>query len=86
MMADAPQRPPGSPRFLLFAVVLAGLLVLAAGALLALMYRDSPSTPRAWIAAGVLATGNSLAVALFTPTSVDCADRITAISNSNGDE
>ncbi|MNL89811.1 hypothetical protein D3C87_2203650 [compost metagenome] len=50
------------------------------------MYPDNPSTPNAWIAAGVLATGKSLAVALLTPTSVDWAERMTAISNSNGDE
>src|SRR5699024_12296738 len=34
------------------------------------------------MASGVLATGNSLSVALFTPTSVACADKITAINNS----
>ncbi|MNG37003.1 hypothetical protein D3C84_1242190 [compost metagenome] len=51
-----------------------------------LMYSDNPSAPSAWIAAGVLATGNSFAVALLTPTSVDCAERMTAISNSNGEE
>ncbi|MNN14092.1 hypothetical protein D3C81_1271450 [compost metagenome] len=50
-----------------------------------LMYSDSPSTPSAWMAAGVLATGYSLAVALFTPTSVAWAERITAISSSNGE-
>src|SRR5699024_6191847 len=35
------------------------------------------------MASGVLATGNSLRVALFTPTSVAWADRITAIKSSN---
>src|SRR5690606_39779528 len=35
---------------------------------------------------GVLATGNSLRVALLTPTSVDCADRVTATRSSYGDE
>jgi hypothetical protein len=33
---------------------------------------------------GVLATGNRRAVALLTPTSVACADKVTATSNSNG--
>ncbi|MOA19318.1 hypothetical protein D3C78_1396900 [compost metagenome] len=47
-----------------------------------LMYASRPSTPSAWMAAGVLATGNSLAVALFTPTSVAWAERITATSSS----
>ena len=43
-MADpeTPQKPAGSPRFALIAVVLAGLLILAAGALLAFAYRDDP--------------------------------------------
>ena len=36
------------------------------------------------MARGVLATGNSLRVALFTPTSVACADSSTAAINSNG--
>ena len=43
-----------------------------------LMYGISPSSPSATIAAGVLATLNSRSVALLTPTSVACADRITA--------
>ena len=43
-----------------------------------------PATPSAAIAAGVLATGKSRAVALLTPLSVDCAERITATSSSNG--
>ena len=33
---------------------------------------------------GVRATGKSLRVARFTPLSVACADRITAISSSKG--
>src|SRR4051812_15996284 len=49
------------------------------------MYAISPSTPRRRIASGVLAMGNSLRVAAFTLTSVACADRITATSNSKGD-
>ncbi len=32
----------------------------------------------------MLATGNSLRVARFTPLSVACAERITAINSSNG--
>jgi hypothetical protein len=43
-----------------------------------------PSSPSARICAGVFATGYSLRVALLTPTSVACADRITATSSSNG--
>lgn len=50
-----------------------------------LMYSFSPSSPSARIDAGVLATGYSFAVALLTLTSVACADRMTAISSSNGD-
>ena len=34
---------------------------------------------------GVFATGYNLSVALFTLTSVACADKMTAINNSNGD-
>ncbi len=49
-------------------------------------YAVSPSCPSARIAAGVLATGNNLRVARLTPLSVACAERITAISNSNGVE
>src|SRR5690606_17293380 len=49
-----------------------------------LMYCFSPSSPRARIAAGVLATGNRRRVALLTPTSVAWADSATATSNSNG--
>src|SRR5690606_6165658 len=40
---------------------------------------------QARIASGVLATGNSLAVALLTPTSVAWADSSTAISSSKGE-
>ena len=47
-------------------------------------YGMRPSTPSATIAAGVLATGKSFAVALFTPLSVACADSTTATSSSNG--
>src|SRR5699024_1621321 len=47
-----------------------------------LVYSFRLSTTRVEMAAGVLATGNSLSVALFTPTSVACADKITAINNS----
>jgi len=36
------------------------------------------------MAAGVLATANSLRVTLLTPTSVDCADSDTATSSSKG--
>ena len=36
------------------------------------------------MACGVLATGNNFRVALLTPTSVACAERVTATSNSNG--
>src|SRR5574340_550322 len=36
------------------------------------------------MASGVLATGNSLRVARFTPLSVACADSTTATSSSNG--
>ena len=48
------------------------------------MYGMRPSTPSCAIAAGVLATGKSFAVALFTPLSVACADSTTATSSSNG--
>src|SRR5688572_30692282 len=48
------------------------------------MYFESPSTPRAAMASGVRATGNSLRVTAFTLLSVACAERITATSNSNG--
>jgi protein SCO1/2 len=41
-MARTSQQSSGSPRFVLIAVVLAGVLVLAAGGLLALAYRDGP--------------------------------------------
>ncbi len=47
-------------------------------------YGISPSTPSAAIAAGVLATGKSFAVALFTPLSVAWAESTTATSSSNG--
>ncbi len=40
--------------------------------------------PRSRMACGVFATGNSLRVALFTPTSVACADSSTAASSSKG--
>src|SRR5258706_3264045 len=40
--------------------------------------------PSARIFSGVSATGKSLRVAMFTPLSVACADRITATSNSKG--
>src|SRR5690606_30843268 len=49
-------------------------------------YDFSPSTPRSRIACGVFATGKSFAVALFTPTSVACAERMTATSSSKGVE
>ena len=49
-----------------------------------LMCAFRPSIPSASIAWGVFATGNSFAVALLTPLSVACAERITAISSSNG--
>jgi len=42
-MAQPPNKPPAaSPRFTLIAVALAGLLILATGVLLALMFRDTP--------------------------------------------
>ncbi len=50
-----------------------------------LMYAESPATPKANIAAGVLATRNNSAVALFTLLSVACAERITATRSSKGD-
>ena len=37
------------------------------------------------MACGVLAAANSVAVAWLTLLSVACADRITAISSSNGE-
>ena len=51
-----------------------------------LMYSISPASPSLRIALGVLATGNSFAVATLTPLSVACAERRTAASNSNGVE
>ncbi len=45
----------------------------------------NPSSPRARMASGVLAIGYRRRVALFTPTSVACAERITATSSSNGE-
>ena len=50
-----------------------------------LMYRDKPAMPSAKMAAGVLASRNNCAVALLTPLSVACAERMTAINNSNGE-
>jgi protein SCO1/2 len=41
-MTPTPEKPSGSPRFALIAVSLAGLLVLAAGAMLAVAFRESP--------------------------------------------
>src|SRR5258708_15225285 len=41
-MAPPPGKPGGAPRFAVIAVTLAGLLVLAAGWLLGLAYRDNP--------------------------------------------
>ena len=41
-MARTSETPRGSPRFAIAAVVLAGVLVLAAGALLAIAYRENP--------------------------------------------
>ena len=40
----------------------------------------TPSTPSASMACGVGAASNSAGVALFTPTSVACADSATATS------
>src|SRR6516225_738687 len=48
------------------------------------MYGLTPSTPRAAIAAGVLATGKRLRVAALTARSVVCAESITATSSSKG--
>jgi protein SCO1/2 len=41
-MAATPQKPAGAPRYVVIAVTLAGLLVLAAGALLSVALRDNP--------------------------------------------
>jgi protein SCO1 len=41
-MASPPSKPGSAPRFAVIAVTLAGLLVLAAGGLLGLAYRDDP--------------------------------------------
>ena len=41
-MADTPEKPAGMPRLGLIAVILAGVLVLAAGALVGLALRDNP--------------------------------------------
>ena len=41
-MTRTRRSPAGSPRFVIAAVILAGVLVLAAGALLAIAYRDNP--------------------------------------------
>jgi protein SCO1/2 len=41
-MAATPQKPAGAPRYVVIAVTLAGLLVLAAGALLSVALRDDP--------------------------------------------
>ena len=41
-MVPPPVKPTGAPRFAVIAVTLAGLLVLAAGGLLGLAYRDNP--------------------------------------------
>ena len=44
-----------------------------------------PASPKARMACGVLAKANKPSVALFTLTSVACADKITAMSNSKGE-
>src|SRR5260370_35765301 len=41
-MSPIPERPKGAPRFAVIAVTLAGLLVLAAGGLIGLAFRDNP--------------------------------------------
>jgi protein SCO1/2 len=41
-MTTPPEKPTGAPRFAVIAVTLAGLLVLAAGGLVGLAYRDNP--------------------------------------------
>src|SRR6266852_1622157 len=41
-MADTPEKPAGAPRFVVIAMILAGLLVLAAGALLGVAFRETP--------------------------------------------
>jgi protein SCO1/2 len=41
-MARTPEKPAGSPRFALFAVTLAGVLVLVAGVMLGFAFRDRP--------------------------------------------
>ena len=50
------------------------------------MYFFNPLVPSRAIVSGVFATGNKLARALLTLTSVACAERMTATSNSNGVE
>ena len=49
-----------------------------------LIRSSMPSTPSATIFSGVSAMANKPAVALFTPTSVACADSTTATSSVNG--
>src|SRR6266849_3072827 len=41
-MTDTPEKPTGASRFKLIAMILAGFLVLAAGALVGLAFRDNP--------------------------------------------
>jgi hypothetical protein len=48
------------------------------------MCSRTPSVPSASIASAVGAAANKLAVAALTPRSVDCADRMTAMSSWNG--
>jgi protein SCO1 len=52
-MAPTPEKPAGAPRFIVIAVALAGLLVLAAGALL-LAYRDNPKGAAGSVLASVI--------------------------------
>ena len=66
--------------------VLIIFLALVLNKPMVLIYFFKPLSFNAAIFFGVGAFLNKASVALFTPLSVDCAERITAISNSKGDE
>ncbi|HEX3864103.1 MAG TPA: SCO family protein [Stellaceae bacterium] len=53
-MARTSQKPPGSPRFALIAVAMAGLLILAAGALIGFMHRDTTKGAAGTALAGLI--------------------------------
>jgi protein SCO1/2 len=53
-MAPTPEKPAGAPRFVVIAVALAGLLVLAAGALVGLAFRDNPKGAAETLLAGAI--------------------------------